>query len=174
MALMTAESVEADGGAALNETAQPPPAVPPRAPAKTAKHRNREHTVRFGSREESVLTTMYRHKHEKYFHLGRDRLKTVLKSVGEWREDFEEIAENCSCNGCVRSDMPAADRGSPRQGPQAPRPLSYLYIDTIPRPTSSNLRRLNEHLTLATPVTELRDVHVVHGELYREVPHALK
>ena len=164
------------GGAGADTT----PALPS-AGAKNSRNtidrvvrtRDREHTPRFGVREQSPIESEYRALHIRFGHLGKDRMKSVLRQLGLWRKKFDLIADNFACNSCERAAFRTHNRPPERDRPVVGIPLARVYVDSVQR-TSKQTIELSGKGRVATPVALLHDVNFVHEKAeVRPMPYAI-
>lgn len=104
----------------------------------------------------------YRRLHIKYGHLSKDRIRAIASLHGEWRSEYNPIADKFSCPSCACATKQRVNRPPARRNTLASRPLEVIYVDTIPRPPVS-VDDVNEHRRqFRTPLFSLRDPHFVN------------
>ena len=107
---------------------------------------------------QSQVEWHWRRHHIDCGHAGMNRMRTMLKPLGEWHESYESIAKTIVCDVCERATMNRAARGPARERPQSDRPLSYIYMDTVPRPPHQGEGNSRDQLESRT-ITKVRDHH---------------
>ena len=123
---------------------------------------DRAHTEHFGVRDQSSAEAMYRRLHLKYGHLSKDRVRAIATLHGEWRSEYNPIADKFSCPSCACATMQRVNRPPARRSTLASRPLEVIYVDTVPRPPVSVDDVNEQRRPFRTPLFSLRDPHFVN------------
>ena len=126
---------------------------------RTVAGADRAHTEHFGVRDQSAEESAYRRLHIKYGHLGKERLRQVATHHGEWRREFNPIADSFTCPSCACATKQRGNRPPARKQTRASRPLEVVFIDTIPRPPRSGSDVSSQTRPFSTPLFSLTDRH---------------
>ena len=131
------------------------------AEGRVVRTRDREHTPRFGVRDQTPTEQLYRSYHTQFGHMGGERLRHVLKQGAKWQKDFAIVEKHFVCTSCERTSFRAQNRPPERDHPTVGVPLARVYVDTVMRPHRQE-REKHGQARVATPVALLQDVNFVH------------